>query len=84
MLCRAQPHQSETAPPPVGSGSVADGLKESREDEARRMNMYDGHDMSSHEVVVRSLLEVLQDFAEAGEGDRTVRLGNTSYQVETF
>ena len=37
------------------------------------MNMYDGHDMSSHEVVVRSLLEVLQDFAEAGEGDRTVR-----------
>lgn len=35
--------------------------------------MYDGHDMSSQEVVVRSLLEVLQDFDEASEGDRTVR-----------
>ncbi|CAM9648793.1 unnamed protein product, partial [Laminaria digitata] len=74
MLRRAQPHQSEAAPPPVGSVAhpdVAGGVVESREDEARRMNMYDGHDMSSHEVVVRSLLEVLQEFAEAGEGDRT-------------
>lgn len=76
MPCRAQPHQSEAAPPAVrsaGNPSVTAGLGESREGEARRMNMYDGHDMSSHEVVVRSLLEVLQDFAEAGEGDRTVR-----------
>lgn len=77
MSRRAQPHRSEAASPPLGSAarpSVAAGLEESREDEARRlMNMYDGHDMSSHEVVVRSLLEVLQEFAEAGEGDRTVR-----------
>ncbi len=35
--------------------------------------MYAGHDMSTHEVVVRSLLEVLQEFDDAIEGDRTVR-----------
>lgn len=34
--------------------------------------MYAGHDMSAHEVVVRSLLEVLQEFDDASEGDRTV------------
>lgn len=38
------------------------------------MCMYDGHDMSSHEVVVRSLLEVLQEFDDASDGDRTVRI----------
>lgn len=47
------------------------GLEGSRNDDTRRM--YDGHDMSRHEVVVRSLLEVLQEFGEAGEGDRAVR-----------
>lgn len=36
--------------------------------------MYHGHDMSSHEVVVRSLLEVLQEFGEADQGGRTVRV----------
>lgn len=36
--------------------------------------MYHGHDMSSHEVVVRSLLEMLQEFGEAEQGDRTVRV----------
>ena len=40
--------------------------------------MYDGHDMSSHEVIVRSLLEVLQEFGETGEGDRRVRTGSES------
>lgn len=35
------------------------------------MRMYHGHDMSSHEVVVRSLLEVLQEFDDASDGDRT-------------
>lgn len=35
--------------------------------------MYDRHDMSSHEVVVRSLLEVLQEFGEASESEREVR-----------
>lgn len=34
--------------------------------------MYDGHDMSSHEVLVRSLLEVLQEFGEATESERAV------------
>lgn len=45
-------------------------LEGSRDDDTRRM--YDGHDMSSHEVVVRSLLEVLQEFGEAGEGNQAV------------
>lgn len=31
--------------------------------------MYDGHDMSTHEVIVRSLLEVLQEFGEASESE---------------
>lgn len=35
--------------------------------------MYDQHDTSSHEVVVRSMLEVLQEFGEASESDRRVR-----------
>lgn len=79
MLCRAQPHQSEAAPPPVGFAACPSGkaglVEEARDNDGPR-RMYSGHDMSSHEVVVRSLLEVLQEFAEAGEGDRTVRLRN--------
>lgn len=67
--CRTQPRASEpgacSGPGPVHAG-------DSREDVSSRM--YAGHDMSSHEVVVRSLLEVLQEFDDATEGDRTVRL----------
>lgn len=77
MLCRAQPHQSAAASLSVGSATCpsrkAGLVEESRDDDGPR-RMYSGHDMSSHEVVVRSLLEVLQEFTEAGEGDRTVRL----------
>lgn len=45
-------------------------LNRMREEGPRRM--YDQHDMSTHEVVVRSMLEVLQEFGEADAGDRTV------------
>lgn len=46
--------------------------------------MYHGHDMSSHEVVVRSLLEVLQEFGEAEQGDRTVRVTSVSGCLPPF
>lgn len=46
--------------------------------------MYAGHDMSSHEVVVRSLLEVLQEFEDAREGDRTVRLRTCTAPIFRF
>lgn len=53
------------AEPKVASAGIAGA-----EDGSRRM--YDQHDMSRHEVVVRSMLEVLQEFGEVGESDRTV------------
>eukprot|EP00903_Cladosiphon_okamuranus_P005355 g5350.t1 len=61
-----QPRPSE---PGASSGPCTADSEDSRDDVSRRM--YDGHDMSSHEVVVRSLLEVLQEFDDASEGDRT-------------
>ncbi|CAM9580439.1 unnamed protein product [Ectocarpus fasciculatus] len=63
-----QPHHSEPVAA-VERTTAAAGDEDVKEDISRRM--YDGHDMSSHEVVVRSLLEVLQEFDDASEGDRT-------------
>lgn len=63
--------QATTAEGFAARPAAAVGAGWSGEDGPKRM--YDGHDMSSHEVVVRSLLEVLQEFDEASEGDRTVR-----------
>lgn len=63
---RTQPRPSEP-----GAASGPADAEAAREDLSRRM--YSGHDMSSHEVVVRSLLEVLQEFDDASEADRTVR-----------
>ncbi|CAN0091694.1 unnamed protein product [Scytosiphon promiscuus] len=62
------PHRIETTIAVDQRHAPADG-EGSREDVCGRM--YDGHDMSTHEVVVRSLLEVLQEFDDASEGDRT-------------
>ena len=67
--CRTQPRPSE---PSASSGPRTARAGDSREDVSSRM--YAGHDMSSHEVVVRSLLEVLQEFDDASEGDRTARV----------
>lgn len=66
---RTQPRPSEP-----GAASGPADAEDSREDHHISRRMYAGHDMSSHEVVVRSLLEVLQEFHDASEGDRTVRL----------
>lgn len=75
--CRTQPRPSEPSAacgPGPADGQDSKDSKDSREREDVSRRMYAGHDMSSHEVVVRSLLEVLQEFDDASEGDRTVRL----------
>ena len=59
-----------------GAAAKPAGVEDAREDISRRM--YAGHDMSSHEVVVRSLLEMLQEFDDASEGDRSVRTRDSS------
>ncbi|CAN0327888.1 unnamed protein product, partial [Ectocarpus sp. 12 AP-2014] len=67
-----QPHRSEPVTAVERTAAAAGdavGDEDLKEDISKRM--YDGHDMSSHEVVVRSLLEVLQEFDDASEGDRT-------------
>ncbi|CBJ27269.1 expressed unknown protein [Ectocarpus siliculosus] len=67
-----QPHRSEPVAAVKRTAATAGdaaGDEDLKEDISKRM--YDGHDMSSHEVVVRSLLEVLQEFDDASEGDRT-------------
>lgn len=69
--CRTQSQRSEPGAAAGASAAPAD-VEDSRKDIT--MRMYDGHDMSSHEVVVRSLLEVLQEFDDASDGDRTVRM----------
>lgn len=66
---RTQPRPSE---PGAASEPCPADAEDSRDNISRRM--YAGHDVSSHEVVVRSLLEVLQEFDDASEGDRTVSL----------
>lgn len=63
--------------PRLGGGKEATRALAEEEDGNGPSRMYNGHDMSSHEVVARSLREVLQEFGEIGcKDDQAVGCGH--------